>query len=971
MERIYLKLFIVCIYLFFAKESVSQCSNFLGQWPTTTQTTTSTSLVSISTCVFGGDFSACDVVSGTTYIWTTCSSNGFDTQLTLWNSLHTVSYAYNDDDCGVQSTITWMATYTGVVHVLISEFNCASNTTCQGLEWSASGSPAPPVSNITSCSGSFTDSGGPSANYSDNENEVYVICPSTPGMAIQLNFSQFELEDDGFGGCYDNLEVYNGNTIISPSLGLYCGSTLAQAPGGGIITSTAANGCLTFEFTSDGSVSEAGWNAAISCVVPGSCSGVTPSCAVFPDDCANACSLGTLSIPTACPNSTSVTNSYCLSNIGASAESPYTSLVNCSPGFSMASPSADVWYSFVATTNIIDLEIIGLNTPSIGFYEGTNCNNIIGRGCDVGVPGSGSLLTTFNPLTIGNTYYVQISGEDTFDMGDFQLNIYSYNLCDPCILDADLTVTPAPVNGTYQAGQVVQFCYDIDEWSSTAVNWLHGVELDFGLGWDISSLVITPAVDCSGSGGNWAWYNSVTSCANGSSFGPGFFYDSDFGDAGTGICNPGFGNPGNSYGDNCTGSSSNWSFCWTLTVADCPSNINGSDLNISINTLGDSESGNWSSIACVSDPPYSFFASAICCIAPTLNLIEDLVCHDDCIGQLSVQGNGSAPYDYKWIDSSGVVLRTISNSIGLDTISNLCYGKYFVEVMDNNNCITIDSIQLINPSIIYTQLDTTICSNDFIVINGNSYDISNPSGSEILVASNLCDSIVDINVTIVTVDSTFATATSCFPVDTGYATSFHTNLNLCDSTHTIYTALLASDSTFATAASCFPLDTGFATTNHTNLNLCDSTHTIYTALLASDSTFATASSCLPVDTGYATTMHSNLNLCDSTHTIYTSLLASDSTFATAASCFPVDTGFATTNHTNLNLCDSTHTIYTSLLASDSTFATATSCFPVDTGFATTAHFNLNTCDSTHTIYTSLLASDSTFATATSCFPIDT
>ncbi|MFT4644472.1 MAG: hypothetical protein ACI8ZX_000875, partial [Planctomycetota bacterium] len=151
MERIYLKLFIVFIYLISTKESVSQCYNFGGQWPTATQTTTSTSLVSISTCLYGGDFSACDVVSGTTYTWTTCSSSGFDTQLTLWNSLHTVSYYYNDDDCGLQSTITWMATFTGVVHVLVSEFNCASNTTCQDLEWSASGSTAPPVGDITSC----------------------------------------------------------------------------------------------------------------------------------------------------------------------------------------------------------------------------------------------------------------------------------------------------------------------------------------------------------------------------------------------------------------------------------------------------------------------------------------------------------------------------------------------------------------------------------------------------------------------------------------------------------------------------------------------------------------------------------------------------------------------------------------------------------------------------------------------------
>ena len=207
MKTIYFKFFLVTVFLLSFRVGVSQCTNFGTQWPTTTQSTTSPSLVSISTCMFGGDYTECNVVLGTTYTWSTCSSTGFDTQLSLYNTIHTVSYAYNDDACGLQSVITWTATFTGLVHVLLSEYNCISNGECQGLDWSAS-PPAAPIT-ITACTGSFTDSGGPTASYSDNENEVYIICPSTPGMVVQLNFSQFELEDNLLGGCYDYLEVYN------------------------------------------------------------------------------------------------------------------------------------------------------------------------------------------------------------------------------------------------------------------------------------------------------------------------------------------------------------------------------------------------------------------------------------------------------------------------------------------------------------------------------------------------------------------------------------------------------------------------------------------------------------------------------------------------------------------------------------------------------------------------------------------
>src|SRR5690554_2033478 len=60
---------------------------------------------------------------------------------------------------------------------------------------------------ISTCSGTFYDSGGSGGDYGSNETLVYTICPSTPGQAIQVNFTSFDLENS-----YDNLSIYDGNS---------------------------------------------------------------------------------------------------------------------------------------------------------------------------------------------------------------------------------------------------------------------------------------------------------------------------------------------------------------------------------------------------------------------------------------------------------------------------------------------------------------------------------------------------------------------------------------------------------------------------------------------------------------------------------------------------------------------------------------------------------------------------------------
>lgn len=115
---------------------------------------------------------------------------------------------------------------------------------------------------ITTCSGTFYDAGGPSSNYGNNLNQTMVFKTSVPGNQLQVNFTEFALENST--SCTnDYLTIHNGLTPFSPVIGTWCGN---DSPG--IITSDNVNGALTFVFRSNNSVNASGWAAQIACFSP-------------------------------------------------------------------------------------------------------------------------------------------------------------------------------------------------------------------------------------------------------------------------------------------------------------------------------------------------------------------------------------------------------------------------------------------------------------------------------------------------------------------------------------------------------------------------------------------------------------------------------------------------------------------------------------------------------------------------------
>ncbi len=112
-----------------------------------------------------------------------------------------------------------------------------------------------PGGTINTCSGNFFDSETSSGDYSNNENITTTFC-SSQGNQISVEFLAVSIENG-----YDYLYVYDGPSTASTLIGTYTGTF---NPG----TIVSSGTCLTFEFISDGSVTDAGWVAMISCIYP-------------------------------------------------------------------------------------------------------------------------------------------------------------------------------------------------------------------------------------------------------------------------------------------------------------------------------------------------------------------------------------------------------------------------------------------------------------------------------------------------------------------------------------------------------------------------------------------------------------------------------------------------------------------------------------------------------------------------------
>ena len=190
----------------------------------------------------------------------------------------------------------------------------------------------------------------------------------------------------------------------------------------------------------------------------------------------------------------------------------------------------------------------------------------------------------------------------------------------------------------------------------------------------------------------------------------------------------------------------------------------------------------------------------------------DTICQTDCY-ELDVTFTGVAPYDY-----ISVIVYDFGLSEVYDTVSGhpnnsatvtICPDDFgfqggelevYIDELEDANCLnsapSFSQIIFVEPAANVENINSTLCSGEFIVVNGNIYDESTPNGTEVFPngGSNGCDSTVIIALSFYDADTTFVNDVLCTGGSLvvngvtydesnpdGIETVIASNLNGCDS----------------------------------------------------------------------------------------------------------------------------------------------------------------------------------------------
>ncbi|MEM5567017.1 HYR domain-containing protein, partial [Psychroserpens sp. AS72] len=219
------KLLIISIFSL-GSIAYTQCPDDNIQFDTSTPNCTGAP-ETLTTCIYGGEYRAVNVIAGNTYTFETCGDTNFDTQLTVYGAGGNV-LGYNDDFCGLQSSVTFVAGVSEQVRVLINEYNCVSNSSCMTLISTCT----PPICIPPTATGVEICAGENSQALTTNE-----VCPSgtVPGTLTATGAGGVSGRSSGtFSDQYTTFNNTNIN-INFPAL-----------PAGAIVTGTS----LTISYTS-------------------------------------------------------------------------------------------------------------------------------------------------------------------------------------------------------------------------------------------------------------------------------------------------------------------------------------------------------------------------------------------------------------------------------------------------------------------------------------------------------------------------------------------------------------------------------------------------------------------------------------------------------------------------------------------------------------------------------------------------
>lgn len=424
-------------------------------------------------------------------------------------------------------------------------------------------------------------------------------------------------------------------------------------------------------------------------------------------------------------------------------------------------PDETVWYQVTtgASTAEIDVALTSgsLTAPVFTVFTTANCINYTIVNCTEGAAGSATATVAVSPNT---TYLIAVSDQNGAT-GNFNLCVTVQNDNSACNTNDVLAVTAtsmgSPLSGPYQAGEIVTFCYTINNWNPGAsCNYLQGIVPTFGDCWDPVSfnaqgrpVTITTALTTQGtvqpcgpgppcpwatcantSAGNWSWfpsgsvtYNNITgSLPAGSALPGGWFFLTSY-DPLTNACAPDPTDPDNSFGDNnfpnCD-ATLDWTVCFQLQARSSSACTSGlTDCSVSVKTYSDGEIGAWNNVGCVADIPATFAATLACCTPPVSNAgVDATICSG---GTASIGAAPAAGVTYSWSPATGLSSATASNpTVTLTNAGTTATVNQYVVTSTAGGCSSTDTVRItVNPvpGVTATPASQTICNNGTTSIN--------------------------------------------------------------------------------------------------------------------------------------------------------------------------------------------------------------------------------------------------------------
>ncbi|MEY3399202.1 MAG: hypothetical protein RL220_1796, partial [Bacteroidota bacterium] len=169
-----------------------------------------------SACINAGKYARLSVVSGETYTFSTCDA-GWDTEMTLYANSGGAALAFDDDGCGTTgggSSITWVATFSGTLRILIDGPGCTSPSSCAVITmlWLA----PPPPANDT-CAGAIAVTCGSTTSGTTVASNIDAVANcgntiSTGGVWYVITGTGELITASLCGASYDTkMDVYEGS----------------------------------------------------------------------------------------------------------------------------------------------------------------------------------------------------------------------------------------------------------------------------------------------------------------------------------------------------------------------------------------------------------------------------------------------------------------------------------------------------------------------------------------------------------------------------------------------------------------------------------------------------------------------------------------------------------------------------------------------------------------------------------------